>query len=155
MSSLPIERSDNTTENNIILQHYNQPHESDRTEDSDVNQHKPEKPKKTKDQSPITFYCDFHKKVFKLAPQDVFDHFKIHEHRSHVSCHHHKHDIPQKRHSTKTTFHKNDIPQKRHSTKKQYTKKRHAKKNDIPKKNIPKKQHAKKNDKPKKTINPK
>ena len=79
MSSLPIERSDNTTENNIILQHYNQPHESDRTEDSDVNQHKPEKPKKTKDQSPITFYCDFHKKVFKLAPQDVFDHFKIHE----------------------------------------------------------------------------
>ena len=48
MSSLPIERSDNTTENNIILQHYNQPHESDRTEDSDVNQHKPEKPKKLK-----------------------------------------------------------------------------------------------------------
>ena len=145
MSSLPIERSDNTTENNIILQHYNQPHESDRTEDSDVNQHKPEKPKKTKDQSPITFYCDFHKKVFKLAPQDVFDHFKIHEHRSHVSCHHHKHDIPQKRHSTKTTFHK----------KKQYTKKRHAKKKRHTKKNIPKKQHAKKNDKPKKTINPK
>ena len=139
MSSLPIERSDNTTENNIILQHYNQPHESDRTEDSDVNQHKPEKPKKTKDQSPITFYCDFHKKVFKLAPQDVFDHFKIHEHRSHVSCHHHKHDIPQKRHSTK----------------KQYTKKRHAKKNNIPKKTYQKKQHAKKNDKPKKMISPK
>ena len=133
MSSLPIERSDNTTENNIILQHYNQPHESDRTEDSDVNQHKPEKPKKTKDQSPITFYCDFHKKVFKLAPQDVFDHFKIHEHRSHVSCHHHKHDIPQKRHSTK----------------KQYTKKRHAKKNDIPKKTY------QKNNMPKKTTNQK
>ena len=150
MSSLPIERSDNTTENNIILQHYNQPHESDRTEDSDVNQHKPEKPKKTKDQSPITFYCDFHKKVFKLAPQDVFDHFKIHEHRSHVSCHHHKHDIPQKRHSTKTTFHKNDIPQKNNIPKNGMPKKkRHTKKN------IPKKQHAKKNDKPKKTINPK
>ena len=145
MSSLPIERSDNTTENNIILQHYNQPHESDRTEDSDVNQHKPEKPKKTKDQSPITFYCDFHKKVFKLAPQDVFDHFKIHEHRSHVSCHHHKHDIPQKRHSTKTTFHKkNNIPKNGMPKKKRHTKK-----------NIPKKQHAKKNDKPKKTINPK
>ena len=133
MSSLPIERSDNTTENNIILQHYNQPHESDRTEDSDVNQHKPEKPKKTKDQSPITFYCDFHKKVFKLAPQDVFDHFKIHEHRSHVSCHHHKHDIPQKRHSTKTTFHKKTIYQKTACQKKRHTKK-----------NIPKKQHAKK-----------
>ena len=134
MSSLPIERSDNTTENNIILQHYNQPHESDRTEDSDVNQHKPEKPKKTKDQSPITFYCDFHKKVFKLAPQDVFDHFKIHEHRSHVSCHHHKHDIPQKRHSTK----------------KQYTKKRHAKK----KTTYQKKTHQK-NNMPKKTTNQK
>ena len=145
MSSLPIERSDNTTENNIILQHYNQPHESDRTEDSDVNQHKPEKPKKTKDQSPITFYCDFHKKVFKLAPQDVFDHFKIHEHRSHVSCHHHKHDIPQKRHSTKTTFHKKTIYQKTAcQKKKRHTKKTHQK-NNMPKKN----------DKPKKTINPK
>ena len=145
MSSLPIERSDNTTENNIILQHYNQPHESDRTEDSDVNQHKPEKPKKTKDQSPITFYCDFHKKVFKLAPQDVFDHFKIHEHRSHVSCHHHKHDIPQKRHSTKTTFHKKTI----------YQKTACQKKNDIPKKTHQKNNMPKKNDKPKKTINPK
>ena len=145
MSSLPIERSDNTTENNIILQHYNQPHESDRTEDSDVNQHKPEKPKKTKDQSPITFYCDFHKKVFKLAPQDVFDHFKIHEHRSHVSCHHHKHDIPQKRHSTKTTFHKKTI----------YQKTACQKKNAIPKKTHQKNNMPKKNDKPKKTINPK
>ena len=139
MSSLPIERSDNTTENNIILQHYNQPHESDRTEDSDVNQHKPEKPKKTKDQSPITFYCDFHKKVFKLAPQDVFDHFKIHEHRSHVSCHHHKHDIPQKRHSTKKTIYQKTACQKKRHTKKKHTKKttcqkkRQTKKNDQPK----------------------
>ena len=139
MSSLPIERSDNTTENNIILQHYNQPHESDRTEDSDVNQHKPEKPKKTKDQSPITFYCDFHKKVFKLAPQDVFDHFKIHEHRSHVSCHHHKHDIPQKRHSTKKQYTK-----KRHAKKKTTYQKKHTKKTTCQKK-----RQTKKNDQPK------
>ena len=145
MSSLPIERSDNTTENNIILQHYNQPHESDRTEDSDVNQHKPEKPKKTKDQSPITFYCDFHKKVFKLAPQDVFDHFKIHEHRSHVSCHHHKHDIPQKRHSTKTTFHKKTIYQKTACQKKNDKPKKTYQKNNMPKKTTNQKKRSTQN----------
>ena len=78
MSSVPIERFDNNTDNNIILQHYNQP-ESDSNEDLDANQHKPEEPKKPKNQLPITFYCDFHKRTFKLSPQDIYNHFKIHE----------------------------------------------------------------------------
>ena len=78
MSSVPIERSDNITDNSIILQHYNQP-ESDSTKDLDANQHKPKEPKKPKNQLPVTFYCDFHKRVFKLASQDIYNHFKIHE----------------------------------------------------------------------------
>ena len=78
MSSVPIERFDNITDNSIILQHYNQP-ESDSTEDLDANQHKTKEPKKPKNQLPITFYCDFHKRVFKLAPQAIYNHFKIHE----------------------------------------------------------------------------
>ena len=79
MSSQPIERSENTTDNSIILKHYNQPSESIDTknpDDSDATKHKH---KKTNDQSSITFYCDFHKKVFKLSPTDIYNHYKIHE----------------------------------------------------------------------------
>ena len=79
MSSQPIERSENTTDNSIILKHYNQPSESIDTknpDDSDATKHKH---KKTNDQSSITFYCDFHKKVFKLSPTDMYNHYKIHE----------------------------------------------------------------------------
>ena len=75
MASLPIERS-NIDKNALLVQHYNQP-EYDSVDDA--NQQKHETLKKPKDHPMVTFYCDFHKKVFKLAFENMNKHFKAHE----------------------------------------------------------------------------
>ena len=75
MASLPIERSD-IDKNALLMQHYNQP-EYDSVDDT--NQQKHETLKQPKDHPMVTFYCDFHKQVFKLAFKNVNTHFKAHE----------------------------------------------------------------------------
>ena len=77
MSSVPSvpERSDSTINNTLLSQHYNQPISDS---DLDANQNRNEDSKQPSNQSVVTFYCDFHKKVFKLASQNVYKHFKTH-----------------------------------------------------------------------------
>ena len=79
MASSPIERSDPVTDKDtLLMQHYNQP-EDDSVNDFDANQQKREKFNQPKDNPMVTFYCDFHKKVFKLTSQNVNQHFETHE----------------------------------------------------------------------------
>ena len=75
MASSPIERSV-TDKNTLLMQHYNQPEEQpDQAEDQAEDQ-----PEDQPEDNPIvTFYCDFHKKVFKLTSQNVSQHFEAHE----------------------------------------------------------------------------
>ena len=71
MASSHIERSV-TDKSTLLMQHYNQPEDQpDQPEDQPEDQ--------PKDNPIVTFYCDFHKKAFKLTSQNVNQHFEAHE----------------------------------------------------------------------------
>ena len=72
MASSPIERSDSITgKSTLLMQHYNQQEPEQESEQEPEQELEPE--------PVVTFYCDFHKKVFKLTSQSINQHFKAHE----------------------------------------------------------------------------
>ena len=80
MASSPIERSDSITgKSTLLMQHYNQ-QEPEQESEQEPEQESEQEPEQELEPEPVvTFYCDFHKKVFKLTSQSINQHFKAHE----------------------------------------------------------------------------
>jgi hypothetical protein len=78
MTSMPIERSDTTSEtDNLMIRHYNQPGSDE--SDSEGARNKQKKSKQKQKNNACTFYCCHCKKVYEMTTPKMNEHFEEHE----------------------------------------------------------------------------